>query len=300
MTKGLLYFFLLLSAIHPRTLLARDIEPFVSTDWLENNLGLPGLLIIDVRSAAEYKKNHIPGALNAAVNAWTVNKNGLLRELPDFSELTALMSTLGVRENSKVVIIGNGITDFDRGDAIRVAWTVLTAGIRNVSVLDGGYGKWIKDKKSTASEKSIAAAAGEYKGRFNEAVMVSKKYVLRKIGKSILVDTRTPDIYFGIATESWAQKPGHIEGAVNLPTPWLFTKEGILRSRSELESMARGVIGTNKSKEYIIYCGVGPYAMVWSYIMTEMLGYRDVKIFDGSMQEWVMDPVGPISIFTWR
>jgi thiosulfate/3-mercaptopyruvate sulfurtransferase len=64
--------------------------------------------------------------------------------------------------------------------------------------------------------------------------------------------------------------------------------------------MASGVIGTNKSKEYIIYCGVGPYAMVWSYIMTEMLGYKDVKVYDGSMQEWVMDPIGPISIFTWR
>jgi thiosulfate/3-mercaptopyruvate sulfurtransferase len=299
MTKRLLYFFLLLSAINPLSLLARNIEPFVSTDWLDKNSGAPGLLIIDVRSAADYKKSHIPGALNAGVNSWTVNKNGLLRELPASAELIALMGSLGIKEDSRIVIIGNGATDFDRADAIRVAWTVLTTGVRNVSVLDGGYAKWIKDKKPTASDQSTPLA-GEYKGKFNEAVVVSKKYVLSKIGKSILVDTRAPDIYFGITTESWAQKPGHIESAVNIPTPWLFTKEGLLRSRSDLESMASGVIGTNKSKEYIIYCGVGPYAMVWSYIMTEMLGYKDVKVYDGSMQEWVMDPIGPISIFTWR
>jgi thiosulfate/3-mercaptopyruvate sulfurtransferase len=142
--------------------------------------------------------------------------------------------------------------------------------------------------------------AGEFKGNFNEAAVVSKKYVISKIGKSILVDTRTSDVYFGIVTESWAQKPGHIESAVNIPTPWLFTKEGLLQSRSDLERMATGVLGANKSKEYIIYCGVGPYAMVLSYIMTEMLGYKDVKVYDGSMQEWVMDPVGPIGVFSWH
>jgi thiosulfate/3-mercaptopyruvate sulfurtransferase len=299
MIGRLLAFFALLSAMNQLAVLARDIEPFVSADWLEKNLNAPGLLVIDVRSAAEYKKNHIPGALNAGVNSWTVNKNDLLRELPEVKDLFALMGSLGIKDNSKVIIIGKGETDFDRADAIRVAWTVLIAGVKNVSVLDGGYAKWLKDNKTTTGNQSTPTAGG-YQGKLNDTALVLKKHVQSKIGKSILVDARTPDVYFGVAVEPWAQKPGHIKGAVNLPAPWLFAKEGSLRSQTELESIANGVIGSDKSKEYIIYCGIGPYATVLSYIMTEMLGYKDVRIYDGSMQEWVMDPAGPIGIFTWH
>jgi thiosulfate/3-mercaptopyruvate sulfurtransferase len=209
------------------------------------------------------------------------------------------MGSLGIKENSRVVAVGKGASDFDRADAIRVAWTILISGVKNVTVLDGGFAKWLKDKKATISDQSVPSP-GEYKGKVNDSAEVSKKYVLSKIGKSIIVDARTPEIYFGIDTESWAQRPGHIESAVNLPTPWVFTKEGILRNQSELESMATGVTGSNKSKECIIYCGVGSYATVWSYIMTELLGYKDVKVYDGSMQEWVMDPAGPMRLYGWR
>ena len=103
-----------------------------------------------------------------------------------------------------------------------------------------------------------------------------------------------------MTTESWASKPGHIESAVNLPAPWIFQQDGLLRSQGELESMANGVLGKNKTKEIITYCGVGIYASVWSYILTELLGYRDVKVYDGSMQEWVMDPAGPVAIYKWH
>ncbi len=297
--RGLFCLLLFIALTIPSISAARDISPFVSSDWLDKNLSIPGLLIIDIRSGAEYKKSHISNAVNASVNSWAVNKNGLLREMPAESDLLGLMSSLGIKEDSRVVIVGKGVTDFDRADAIRVAWTILTAGVKNVAVLDGGFPKWIKEKRSVSDEQS-PQSPGEYKGKVNESVLVSKKYVLGRIGKSILVDARTPDLFFGIATESWALKPGHIEDAVNLPAPWVFTQDGLLRSQSELESMATGVIGNNKSKEIISYCGVGPYAMVWSYILTELLGYKDVKIYDGSMQEWVMDPVGPIAIYRWH
>jgi len=278
---------------------ARDIAPFVSADWLDQNSSAPGLLIVDVRNASDYRKDHIPGAVSASMDSWAVNKNKLLRELPASRDLLDLMGSLGMKENSKVVVVGKGESDFDRADAIRVAWTILMAGIKNVSVLDGGYQKWIKDKKPLTANQA-PPAPGEYKGKINESAAVSKQYVLSRIGKSIIVDSRTPDVFFGVTIESFAQKPGHIKGAVNLPAPWIFTKDGILRSQSELVSMANEVIGRNKSKEIIVYCGVGVYASVWSYVLTDMLGYRDVKLYDGSMQEWIMDPAGPIGIFGWH
>lgn len=278
---------------------ARDIAPFVSTDWLQQNQDAPGLLVVDVRRAAEYEKNHIPGAVNAGVDLWAPNKDGLLREVPTEKELTDLLGSLGIKKESKVIVVSRGTAEFDRADAMRVAWTVLAAGVRNVSVLDGGYAKWQKDGRAAVGGRTAASPA-QYDGKGDWSVVASKKHVLSRIGKAMLVDTRSPEIYFGVATEGWAEIPGHIRSAVNLPAPWAFGEDGMLRRKSDLESMVKGVAGGQKAREHIIYCGVGPYAMAWSYLMTELLGYKDVKVYDGSMQEWVKDPAGPITLHGWR
>jgi thiosulfate/3-mercaptopyruvate sulfurtransferase len=284
----------------PVVSLARDINPFVSADWLGANAKTPGLILIDIRSAAEYKAGHIPGSLHVGFDLWTVNKNNLLRELSSDDELLRLVGLAGIKDNSKVVVVGKGESDFDRADAIRVAWTLLVAGIKNVSVLDGGFPKWLQNKKPITTD-SATPSPGEYKGKINASTTASKPYLLSRIGKSIILDARTPEVYFGVTVESFAPQPGHIRSALNLPAPWAYTKDGLLKSHSELESMADAVIGAgNKSKGIVVYCGVGVYASVWSYILTEALGYEDVKVYDGSMQEWIMDPAGPISVFGWK
>jgi thiosulfate/3-mercaptopyruvate sulfurtransferase len=295
----LICFAMVLYFIRPDFSPAREVAPFVSADWLEQNTSDPGLVIVDIRSATEYKRRHIPNSFNAGFNSWTVNKNNLLRELPEAGDLLSLMGSLGMKGNSRVVVVGNGESDFDRADAIRVAWTIMNAGIKNVSVLDGGIQNWLKNKKAATAELSTPAP-GEYYGKIDQSAVVSKQYVQSRIGKSAIVDARTPDVFFGVATESFAPKPGHIKSAVNLPAPWAFTNAGLLRSREELESIANGVIGGNKSKPVIVYCGVGVFASVWSYILTEVLDYKDVKVYDGSMQEWIMDPIGPIDVYIWK
>jgi thiosulfate/3-mercaptopyruvate sulfurtransferase len=297
--RKLFYFLLFIAFAIPSVSFARDIPPFVSSDWLGQNLTIPGLLIIDVRSATDYGKAHIPNAVNVSINLWAVNKNGLLRELPAENDLLGLMRSIGIKEDSKVVVVGKGVSDFDRADAVRVAWTILVAGVKNASVLDGGFLKWLDEKRAVTTELP-QLQPGDYKGRINLSALASKKYLLSKIEKSIVVDSRLPELFFGMTTESWALKPGHIKSAANLPAPWAFQPNGLLRSQSELESMANGVIGKNKTKEIITYCGVGAYASVWSYILTELLGYKDVKVYDGSMQEWVIDPAGPITIHSWH
>ena len=297
--RKLVYFLFFVALVIPSISFARDIPPFVSSDWLGQNLTIPGLLIIDIRSAADYRKSYIPNAVNVSINSWAVNNNGLLRELPAENDLLGLMRSIGIKEDSKVVVVGKGVSDFDRADAIRVAWTILVAGVKNASVLDGGFLKWLDEKRAVTTELPHLQP-GDYKGRINMSALATKKYLLSKIEKSIVVDSRLPELFFGMTTESWALKPGHIKSAANLPAPWAFQPNGLLRSQSELESMANGVIGRNKTKEIIAYCGVGAYASVWSYILTELLGYKDVKVYDGSMQEWGIDPAGPITIHSWH
>ncbi|HSW39702.1 MAG TPA: rhodanese-like domain-containing protein [Acidobacteriota bacterium] len=285
--------------IAPTQLYGRDIPPFVSTDWLQLNGANPGLIIIDARTGADYEKGHIPGSVNVPVNSWAANSGGLLRELPGDRDLIVLMGSTGIGEESKIVVVGKGVSDFDRADAVRVAWTILVAGVKNVSVLDGGFLKWRNEGKPLSVEPT-APRERKYTGKIDTSGLASKEYVLGRIGKSVLVDNRTPELFFGIATEPWTLQPGHIRGAVNLPTPWVFQENGLLRSAGELESMAKGVVGGDKTREIITYCGAGPYATVWSYILTELLGYENVKVYDGSMQEWIMDPAGPVEIHRWQ
>lgn len=283
----------------PSAAAARDVPPFVSPEWLVQNRALPGLRIVDVRSAADYRRGHIPGAGNASVNSWAAARGGLLRELPDGPGLKKLLDSLGAGGDSMIVVVGKGDSDFDRADAFRVAWTILAAGLGNVAVLDGGYSRWLREKRPVAVEPP-AFSPGDYRGQVDTSRAVSKQEVLDKMRTSVLVDARAPEVYFGITTEPWAATPGHIGGAVNLPAPWIFAQDGLVRSRSDLESMAKGVVGEDKGREIITYCGVGVYASAWSYILTELLGYRNVRVYDGSMQEWIMDPAGPMKIFSWN
>ena len=278
---------------------ARDISPFVSIDWLEQNLSNPRLVVVDTRRVEEYKKGHIAGAVSASSGLWMIEMNGLLLELPAEDSLLALIGSLGITGDSMVVAVGKGESDYDRADATRVAWTLLTAGVKNVAVLDGGYAKWLKDKKAVSVDQRTPKA-GEYRTKVDRSVIVSKNYVLEKIGKSAILDARIPEVFFGVVTEAFAPKPGHIKSAAVLPAPWAYNKDGILRSKDEIEAMESGIIGKDRSKEVIVYCGVGGYAATWSFLLTEMLGYKNVKFYDGSMQEWIKDPKAPVTVFSWH
>jgi thiosulfate/3-mercaptopyruvate sulfurtransferase len=271
-----------------------DLPPIVSCDWLANHLENPNLIVLDIRNGEQYKKGHIPGSFNVPLSLWAVSRNGLTLELPPDDALRDLIGKSGITPDSKIVVVNRVDTDFSRADMTRVAWTVAVAGVQKVAVLDGGYNRWIRDKKSVSSEIANPKS-GIYSGKMNLSLFASKNHVLSKIGKSIIVDTRVPEEYFGIAPI-----PGHIRGSVNLPTPWVFNNDGTYRKEDDLRAMAAGVIGLNKSKEVILYCGVGGFSATWWFLLTRILGYKDVRVYDGSMEEWSKDPAAPVTTYSWH
>jgi thiosulfate/3-mercaptopyruvate sulfurtransferase len=273
---------------------SRDVSPFVSTDWLAQNLSDSRVVVLDIRTAGQFKKGHIPGSLNTPLSLWAVNNNGLSLELPSDEALRELLGKSGISPASIAVVVTRTETDFSRADATRVAWTCIVAGVKNVAVLDGGFNKWAKENRTVSTEVTNAKPT-IFAGAMDRSTLASKRYVLSKIGKSILVDARTPEDYFGVTS-----KPGHIKGAVNMPTPWVFSSDGTLIREEDLRSIAAGVLGTDKSKEVIVYCGVGGYASTWWFVLTQMLGYRNVKLYDGSMEEWLKDPSAPVSTYSWH
>ena len=117
---------------------------------------------------------------------------------------------------------------------------------------------------------------------------------MRKLQTSLIVDARTPEDYFGITEES-----GHIPGARNLPVPWIYSDDGTLRSNAELKAMASGVVGEPSTEEIIVYCQVGGFASAAWFVFSEVLGYHNVRVYDGSFQQWLQDPKAPVTKFQW-
>lgn len=271
---------------------AISAEPAVSTDWLEKNLNNPNIVIVDVRKVEEYKAGHIPSAVNIYYGSWAITKAGIRNELPAIDDLFDIIGSAGITADTHVVVVGKVDTPPDKFDMTRVAWTLKYAGVKNVSILDGGYNKWMTDKKPVSTE-AVKPKEKPYKAEVNKNLIVDKDYVLSKLGKAILVDVREPEFYQGKKKLDFVAKLGRIKGAVNLPNSLAFNKDSTFKSREELEKAASAAVGTDRSKEIITYCDTGKTCTAWAIILSDMLGYKDVKIYDGSIEEWTKDPNAP-------
>jgi thiosulfate/3-mercaptopyruvate sulfurtransferase len=217
-------------------------------------------------------------------------RDDLLLEVPDVADLFNVIGSAGIRRDSLVVIVTTTANPPDPpyplANATRVADTLIYAGVKNVAILDGGYPKWKAEDKPTDTEVPNVIPV-TYRGRVNEEMFVSIEYVRRHIGRVLIIDARDADVYFGVTIEPFADKAGHIPGAKSLPTPWMWKSDGTYKDPEILGAMASGVMGGHKAKEIIVYCGVGGYASSWWFVLTQVLGYENVKLYDGAAQEWV-------------
>ncbi len=283
-------------AKHPGTP-GRLIDPVVSTDWLLANGSLNNLVIIDIRSANEYLAGHIANSINMPFElpfcAWLGMKGDILLELPDDQTLFNSISSCGITRDSLVVVVTTLSTPpYPLSNATRVADTLIYAGVKNVAVLDGGFPKWVAENKPVTTEIPVISPV-TYRGAVNKEMFVTIDYVKKHLGKSIIIDARDADVYFGITLEDWANKAGHIPTARSLPTPWMWNSDGTYKEIATLREMAAGVIEDRNDKfgfdkkEIIIYCGLGGYESSWWFVLTQMLGYDNVKLYDGAAQEWV-------------
>ncbi|MDZ4163921.1 MAG: rhodanese-like domain-containing protein [Smithellaceae bacterium] len=278
---------------------ARDIAPIVSADWLEKNLTNPRLVVVDIRTPAEYKEGHIPGAINVAYGTWAITKKELNNELPDDADLEEIISSAGLKTDSLVVVSGKVDTATDQVNMNRVLKTLKYAGLNNIAVLDGAYNQWVKEKRATTPEITRAKASG-FKANWNRTVFANKDEFAAKLGKAVIIDARGADVFYGVAKIPLVAKFGHAPSAVNLPSAWIYTPELLHRGKDELAAIAAGVVGKDLTREIIVYCDTGRLNSGWFYILREVLGYANVKSYDGSMQEWTKDPAAPMVRYSWH
>ncbi|MEI6610810.1 MAG: rhodanese-like domain-containing protein [Deltaproteobacteria bacterium] len=277
----------------PLTAMARGIDPIVSTDWLQKNLKNAKIVIVDVRKVEDYKAGHIPGAINVFYGSWAIKKGELLNELPPIDDLVDVIGGAGIDKDSLVVVVGKTEKVPEQFDMTRVAWTLKYVGVPNTAILNGGQTQWDKEKKPL-SQDLVKAKAKTFKAAVNSNLYVDKAFVLDKVGKTTIVDTRAPAFYEGKEKLPFVAKLGRIKGAVNLPVGQLYTPEGLYKDKAALAALAEKATGKDLNKEVVLYCDTGKTATSWAFIMTEMLGYKDIKVYDGSSMDWLADPNAPI------
>ena len=273
---------------------AREIAAVVSTKWLQANLNNPKLIVLDIRRLEDYYESHIPGAISAFYGAWAYQKDGLFAQLPELDDLNDTIGYVGITLNSLVVVAGKMDTPRLSYQSGRVACTLQYAGIENVALLDGGINKWIAEKRPLSTEP-VRGKEKPFQGTYKKEVFADKEYIKSRMGKVLLLDVREPEYFTGKKKMDCVPATGRIPGAFNMPTSCAFNADKTFKKKEELAAIVEAVAGNDRSREIVTYCDIGQCCPTWSYLLREILGYTNVRLYLGSMQEWMQDPGAPVT-----
>lgn len=282
-------------------------EPLVSTEWLANNLEASDLVIIDVRTETNYGVGHIPGSVNMAYSGWQpFEEFSGCQLMPTAEDFTTLMQSLGINDSTHVVVYdhGNSISDATKGGA--AVWILRAMGHKHVSYLDGGFTKWTFEGR-IIDNMVPEPARGKFTARLDTDKVASLEDVEKalKDKKAVFLDLRTPEQHFGVDKRGDVERYGHIPGAISLPANYL-TNAGANRAPAtikgvdELKEIVRGVgLLTDKNTEIIVYCNSCQFAGLGYFVLQEILGYTNVKAYDGSMLEYAAMEDLPLVRYAW-
>ena len=278
-------------------------SPLVSPAWLSENLDDNKLVIIDLRNKIDegsyetFLEGHIPGAIHSDYlkDGWRVGRDGVVGLLPEDEQFQSLARRLGVSDNTHVVVVPAGVSSTDFGSAARAYWTFKVFGHDNVSILDGGFAAW-RDFAPAKIETGafIAPDPGNFVARFNPEFYIGTSDVAAfaaNPGQALLVDGRTDEQFYAGGKHPKAAKAGRIPSAVLMDQDKAYSPEGNrLKSHDELAEIYRNL----GDKTIVSYCNTGHWAATNWFVMSEILGQKNVKLYDGSMVEWTANTDLPL------
>jgi len=263
-------------------------EVLVDTDWLEEHLDDSGVRIIEVdEDTSAYDKGHIRGAVRWN---WTTDLHTKVgRDFVDQAGFSKLLSDAGVDANSTTVLYGGNNNWF----AAYAYWLLKLRGYDNVKLLNGGRKKWELESRELVQDVPSPAATGfTISGSENPSLRALRDEVISKVGSGIgFVDVRSPEEYRGEKLapdhlpQEQSQVPGHIAGAANIPWAKAANEDGTFKSADELKELYEAE-GITPDKEIIAYCRIGERSSHTWFALQELLGYQNVKNYDGSWTEY--------------
>ena len=258
----------------------------VTTDWLAEHLGDEGLVVGEVDENPDlYDEGHIPGAIKLH---WRDDlQDPVERDLVEKDAFEQLMGSRGISNETTIVLYG----DKNNWFAAYAYWYLKIYGHEDVRILDGGRQKWIDESRElTTDEPQVSPASYSARER-DETIRTRRDAVLQTIGRDALVDVRSPQEYSGelIAAPGYeqegAQRGGHIPTAQSIPWAQAVKDDGTFKSADELRELY-GAKGITPDRSVTAYCRIGERSAHTWFVLRELLGYEDVRNYDGSWTEW--------------
>jgi thiosulfate/3-mercaptopyruvate sulfurtransferase len=263
-------------------------EVLVETDWLEEHLDDPSLRCIEVdEDTSAYEKGHVKGAIGWN---WTTDLHAPVgRDYVDQAGLSDLLSKAGVAPDTAVVLYGGNNNWF----AAYAYWILKLRGFDDVKLVNGGRKKWeLESRELTQDVPSYAATGLAVTGSEKPEIRALRDEVLGKLGSKVgFVDVRSPEEYRGEKLapdhlpQEQAQVPGHIAGAAYIPWAKAANEDGTFKSADELRALYEAE-GITSGQEVIAYCRIGERSSHTWFALQELLGFPNVKNYDGSWTEY--------------
>jgi thiosulfate/3-mercaptopyruvate sulfurtransferase len=260
-------------------------DALVETEWLAEHLDDRAVKVIEVdEDVTAYEKGHIPGAIRWQ---WFSDlHNPVRRDLLDQEGLEQLLSRSGVGSEDIVILYGGNNNWF----ATYAYWLVKYLGFENVKLLNGGRQKWELESRELTTE---VPELNETSHPINKPVRLElralRDEVLQSLGRAAFVDVRSPEEYRGEKLapdhlpQEAAQVPGHIPGAANITWSKAAKEDGTFKSADELREIYADV---GPSSKVVTYCRIGERSSHTWFVLRELLGYGQVKNYDGSWTEY--------------
>lgn len=278
---------------------AEYAEPgrLVTGAWLEENLGAPGLVVVESdEDVLLYETGHIPGAVK--VDWHTELNDPVVRDYVDGAGLSRLLSAKGISREDTIVIYG----DKNNWWAAYALWVFSLFGHEDVRLLDRGRDGWIADGRPLTTEPTVREKT-DYPviERDDSSLRAYKEDVLAHLGKP-LIDVRSPEEYDGSRTsapaypEEGALRAGHIPTAASVPWARAVAPDGGFKPRAELDAIYRDQVGLADGDSVVAYCRIGERSSHTWFVLKHLLGFEDVRNYDGSWTEWGSAVRVPIAV----
>ena len=260
----------------------------VTTEWLAEHVNDSNVVVAEVDENPDlYDDGHIPGAVKLH---WRDDlQDPVERDLVEKAEFERLLGSRGIGNDTAIVVYG----DKNNWFAAYAYWYLKIYGHEDVRILDGGRQKWIDEGRDlTTASPQVAQGTYTAKDR-DESIRAYRDAVRETIGATgqALVDVRSPQEFSGhlIAPPGYeqegAQRGGHIPSAASIPWASAVRDDGTFKSADELRELYSGK-GITDDKAVTAYCRIGERSAHTWFVLRELLGYKDVRNYDGSWTEW--------------
>lgn len=277
---------------------AATYQPLIEVAELNTALGLDSsLTLLDIRSPDDYAAGHISGALSAPYGKWRgpADNPG---QLADEAYFEQLLRQLGITGQEPIVVYSSGADQTDFGATARVYWTLKYLGLTDLSILNGGLQQWQSLQHSEAltsapANRSRPIQSSQIEVRTQPQLVIFKEELLNKIAQQDsnyqLLDARPPTFYQGQVKAPTASTTGTIATAQSLPfAQWFNEQDNRVRPVAEIKELVQAQ-DLDQAPETVSFCNTGHWAATNWFVLSELAGLTDVRLYPASLAEWTQD-----------